>query len=155
MTNVYEDCSCSQEKKEFESIEKFIACMSQEISQSQNQSSEEFVPCLSQPQQEERENQEDVSNAVGSPKPANRLSQHELSYSRAIISYSTAVAVGGMRPDLLASLAATITEDREPEAASLWEMCHTMAAVGRDSSSAEVLAAARKYLETSHVEFVR
>ena len=125
--------------------------MSQEISQSQNQ----FVPCLSQPQQEERENQEDVSNAVGSPKPANRLSQHELSYSWAVISYSTAVTVGGMRPDLLASLAATVTEDREPEAASLWEMCRTMAAVGRDSSSAEVVAAARKYLETGHVEFVR
>ena len=99
--------------------------------------------------------QESLLSRTADSAAASCLSQHELQYSRAVTSYNAAVAAGGMRPDLLASLATTVTEDREPEAASLWEMCRAMAAVGRDRSSGEVVAAARKYLETSHVKFVR
>ena len=43
------------------------------------------------------------------------LSHHELLYARAVVTYNSAVASGGVRPDLMASMAQLFSEDRDQE----------------------------------------
>ena len=52
---------------------------------------------------------------------ASSLSQSELSYARAVVDYNTAVAGGGLRPDLLATFASLFSEEKDPEVWGLWE----------------------------------
>lgn len=79
---------------------------------------------------------------------ASCLSQHELLYARAVVTYNEAVASGGVKPDLLESLSGLFSEEKEPEVASLWSMTRAM-------SGGEVVARARGYLEEAHLKFVR
>ena len=43
------------------------------------------------------------------------LSHHELVYARAVVTYNSSVASGGVKPDLLTMLSDLWTEEREPE----------------------------------------
>ena len=67
----------------------------------------------------------------------------------------SSVAGGGVKPDLLKLLADLFSEDREQEVTTLWEMVAALAQVGKDRSSGEIIASAKKYLEKSYVKFIR
>ena len=83
------------------------------------------------------------------------LSHHELLYARTVISYNSAVASGGIRPDLTASRANLLSEDRDQEVCTLWDKATAMTGVTMDRPSSEVVSRTRKYLETSHSKFIR
>ena len=75
------------------------------------------------------------------------MSHHELLYARAVVSYNSAVASGGIRPDLMASMANLFSEDRDQEVCTLWDMAKAMSGVTKDRPSSEVVSRARKYLK--------
>jgi len=83
------------------------------------------------------------------------LSHHELAYARAIITYNSSVASGGVKPDLLPMLADLWTEDREPEVTTVWDMVKAMSSVTTDRSSAQIISSAKTYLEGSYIKFIR
>eukprot|EP00090_Calanus_glacialis_P035065 TRINITY_DN59943_c0_g1_i1.p1 TRINITY_DN59943_c0_g1~~TRINITY_DN59943_c0_g1_i1.p1 ORF type:complete len:802 (-),score=330.13 TRINITY_DN59943_c0_g1_i1:97-2502(-) len=83
------------------------------------------------------------------------LSHHELLYARAVVTYNSAVASGGVRPDLMDSMAQLFSEDRDQEVVTLWDMARAMSGVTKERPSSEVVTRARKYLETSHSKFIR
>ena len=86
---------------------------------------------------------------------ASSLSQAELLYARAVVEYNTAVAAGGLRPDLLASFAALWSEEKEQEVWSLWEMAAAMGSLPQDRPPAEVVQRARGVLEATYSKFIR
>jgi len=86
---------------------------------------------------------------------ASSLSQPELLYARAVVDYNTAVAAGGIKPDLLASFAALFEEDKEPEVWGVWEMAAAMGSLPQGRPPAEVVARARANLEGQYTKFLR
>lgn len=86
---------------------------------------------------------------------ASTLSQHELLYARAVVTYNSAVASGGIRPDLMENLSGLFSEDRDQEVVTLWDMANAMAGLNKDRPASDVVSRARKYLETSHAKFIR
>ena len=82
------------------------------------------------------------------------LSHHELLYARAVVTYISAVASGGVRSDLMDSMAQLFSEDRDQEVVTLWDMARAMSGVTKDRPSGEVVTRARKYLERSS-KFIR
>ena len=102
----------------------------------------------------------DMSSTVTGQNPGanlttSSLSHHELLYARAIVTYNSSVANGGLKPDLLKMLAALFTEEREPEVCSLWEMVSALSTVGKERTSAEIIACSKDYLEKSYIKFIR
>ena len=83
------------------------------------------------------------------------LSHHELVYARAVVTYNSSVASGGVKPDLLAMLSDLWTEEREPEVATVWDMVRAMAEVGKERPGTEVISCAKNYLEKSYIKFIR
>ena len=83
------------------------------------------------------------------------LSHHELVYARAVVTYNSSVASGGVKPDLLAMLSDLWTEEREPEVATVWDMVRAMAEVGKERTGNDVVSCAKKYLEKSYIKFIR
>jgi len=83
------------------------------------------------------------------------LSHHELLYARAVVTYNSAVASGGVKPDLMDTMANLFTEDRDQEVCTLWDMVIAMSSVSKDRPCTEVVQRARTYLETSHTKFIR
>ena len=75
------------------------------------------------------------------------LSHHELVYARAVVTYNSSVAAGGVRPDLLAMMADLWAEDREPEVSTVWDMVRAMAELGTERASNDIVSCAKKYLE--------
>ena len=75
------------------------------------------------------------------------LSHHELVYARAVVTYNSSVAAGGVRPDLLAMMADLWAEDREPEVSTVWDMVRAMAELGTERASNDIVSCAEKYLE--------
>ena len=86
---------------------------------------------------------------------ASSLSQSELSYARAVVDYNTAVAGGGLRPDLLATFASLFSEEKDPEVWGLWEMATAMASLPKERPAAEVVKRARSNLEAAYSKFLR
>ena len=83
------------------------------------------------------------------------LSHHELLCARAVNSYNSAVASGGIRPDLVACMANLFSEDRDQEVCTLWDKAQAMTGVTMDRPSSEVVSRTRKYMKTSHSKFIR
>ena len=83
------------------------------------------------------------------------LSHHELQYARAVTTYNSSVAGGGIKPDLLASLSELWSEEREPEVTTVWDMVRAMSEVGRDRQAVNIVNCAKKYLEKSYQKFIR
>ena len=83
------------------------------------------------------------------------LSHHELVYARAVVTYNSSVAAGGVRPDLLAMMADLWAEDREPEVSTVWDMVRAMAELGTERASNDIVSCAKKYLEKSYIKFIR
>ena len=83
------------------------------------------------------------------------LSHHELVYARAVVTYNSSVASGGVKPDLLTMLSDLWTEEREPEVATVWDMVRAMAEVGKERAGNDVISCAKKYLEKSYIKFIR
>ena len=83
------------------------------------------------------------------------LSHHELVYARAVVTYNSTVAGGGVKPDLMALLADLWSEDREPEVTTVWDMVRAMAGVNSERNSNDVINCAKKYLEKSYIKFIR
>ena len=83
------------------------------------------------------------------------LSHHELVYARAVVTYNSTVAGGGVKPDLLALLADLWTEDREPEVTTVWDMVRAMSGVNSERNSGDIINCAKKYLEKSYIKFIR
>ena len=86
---------------------------------------------------------------------ASSLSQSELLYARAVVDYNTAVAGGGLRPDLLATFAGLFSEEKDPEVWGLWEMATAMASLPKERPAAEVVKRARSNLEAAYSKFLR
>jgi len=87
---------------------------------------------------------------------ASSLSHHELLYARAVVTYNSAVAGGGIRPDLMSSMSALFSEDKDQEVCTLWDMAKAMSSsVTKDKLNADVVNSAKKYLEASHAKFIR
>ena len=99
----------------------------------------------------------DITSTLGrdSALVSSSLSHHELLYARAVVTYNSSVAAGGVKPDLLKLLADLFSEEREQEVTTLWEMVAALAQVGKDRTSGEIIACAKKYLEKSYVKFIR
>ena len=102
----------------------------------------------------------DMSSTVAGREPGatlttSSLSHHELLYARAVVTYNSSVASGGVKPDLLKLLASLFSEEREPEVWTLWEMVAALAPVGKERVSGEIISCAKKYLERSYIKFIR
>ena len=86
---------------------------------------------------------------------ASCLSHTELLYARTVVTYNTAVAGGGVRPDLLADFAGLFSEEKDQEVFQVWEMASCMSSLPKDRPSAAVVLRARASLETSYSKFLR
>ena len=76
------------------------------------------------------------------------FSHHKLLNARAVVTYNSAVASVGIRPDFF-------RKDRDEEVCTLWDMIKVMTEVTNDRPSSEVVYRARKYHETSYSKFIR
>ena len=83
------------------------------------------------------------------------LSHHELLYARAVVTYNSSVASGGVKPDLLKLLAELFSEEREPEVCTLWGMVAAISQVGKERASGDIISCSKKYLERSYIKFIR
>merc|ERR1719464_1948030 len=79
----------------------------------------------------------DLTTTLGrdSALASSSLSHHELLYARAVVTYNSSVAAGGVKPDLLKLLAELFSEEREPEVCTLWGMVAAIAQVGKERAS--------------------
>jgi hypothetical protein len=90
-----------------------------------------------------------------------------LTTSKQVCNYNEAVSKGGPKPNLFANFSSLFPEDREPEAALLWEI---VCSVSKDipsrgpdpvkvrtsaTTSKAIVANAKSYLERSFTKFAR
>ena len=84
------------------------------------------------------------------------LSHHELLYVKDAAIYNSEVSSGEIRPELqLDSMAQLFSEDTDLEVCTLWDMIRAMSGVTKYRPISEVVSGARKFLETSHLKFIR
>lgn len=86
---------------------------------------------------------------------ASSLTQAELLYARVVVEYNTAVAAGGVRPDLLANFAGLFSEEKDQEVWNLWDMASCMGGLAKDRPAQDVVTRARGCLEVSYSKFIR
>ena len=80
----------------------------------------------------------------------------ELSTARTVAIYNSEVSSGEIRPELLLdSMAKLFSEDTDHEVCTLWDMIRAMSGVTKYRPISEVVSGARKFLETSHLKFIR
>lgn len=96
------------------------------------------------------------------------LDHMESIYANAITTYNATVTSGGPKPVLTESLSRLFSEDRDQEAAAMWEMVRSMDSLSPPAGTGQVskwrqdggvrssiVKAAKKYLETAFKKFIQ